>query len=333
MSTDIETEVEEWHKAMHETLLQTPPPTPEQVDNFAEARSRSPQEAAEFINDLMVKNGTARLTGPDQSHKLSQSTIHSRAGYELRQAQIKRANQAQAFLAELGPYGVAELIATHGVGGVVDKYNLNRMEFQAWIETALGDEIISRAEEMFAEGLLHGALTTLENSPDDIVDATFKKTVTQAKTELAGLFNRKRARAAPKIDIAAVHQQAVQVSVYTGSGQQLASDTDKAQRQIALAKAKVQYGTSNYKDPPGIQDWLGGTLQIEEHLVQDYLMLRWTPDNVPQQLEVIEGEVVASETTATGKDTQARDPSRDELELNDDGLLNIPAEFFDTTDE
>lgn len=286
-------------------------PVHERTDTELLADRRSPEATAEWIDSLIERNNKSGSSDP-----------LSLRGRRLRDAQLQRAHQAHLLLAELGPYGVAEIIAERGIGGAVDWLQLPPVEFRAWIDRALGSDIIEMAEHLYAEKLLAVAATSFDDNPDNKIAVDLATQRSKMMAEIAGLYNRQRGRAAPKIDVNQVHQQAVSVSIYTSSKTSAkASDKEKAARQVRVANARVAYGSGMYEDPPGLAQWISGELVLDEGQVDDYLMLRKIPEQA-RQYDVVEAEVVEEKV----EEVEDLDQALETLE-NRNSVFNAPGVF------
>ena len=295
--------------------------TPDDHEEFMRRRTRSPDEQVEHIQSLMQRCGTARLPGraANVAH-VAEHQVISQIGYELRQKQLEREQKASSLLAEIGPWGVMELISEHGLGGVIERYDLSPIVFARWCERVLGKEQVEEAEHLLAERMLYQLKSIVDKAPVDKVEADHINHRSKTYLEMIGLWNRKRARAAPKIDIQQVQQKAVEVTIQVGTGS-LAADVGIADRQKRVAQARMKYGTGLYVDPPGLEEWEYGQLHIPEERVEDYLMLRWVPEEITPAPQVIEGEATAvSDDPTEGMDEPVPtfNPSASGLEVPED---------------
>lgn len=113
----------------------------------------------------------------------------------------------------------------------------------------------------------------------NMVDVAKAKQLSQLAFERAGTLNREKlSKTAPQIE----GNQGNVINVVLSRDGVNAVGPDAAQtahRQQLTAKARVRYGTGRYVDPPGLLDWQTGRLSIPETKVDDYLMLKWLPDN------------------------------------------------------
>ena len=301
-------------------------------EEFMRRRSRSPEEQAEFITSLMQRNGTARLPGRAKAELVqSEHRTVSQLGQDLRRRQVDREREAAHFLSELGPWGIAELITELGMGGVIKKYNLSPLVFKEWCERMLGRDQIEECEHLYAERMLYDVSERIDRAPADKVEADYLNHYSKTKIEIAGLFNRKRARAAPKIDVQQVAAKAVEVNIQVGGSGALAADKARAERQVRLAKARVNYGTSTYVDPPGLRDWVDGLIHIPDESIEPYLMLEWVPEQFDNVIDGQMVDTVSDEAVGTPQDedpTVGMDEPVPTFNPSASGL-EIPDELFD----
>jgi hypothetical protein len=264
----------------------------------------SPQDT-DYLHDLPAKDAPALIAELQKASRQAAQPANAEA-FEIRQAQLNRRLRTHATIAELGREGVMELIAEFGVGGTVDKLNLTHADFRAWVRAEIGADSLTIAEQMHAEQLLSRAERTFDRVPGDKVEASHNAEKARTFMQLAGIFDRNRGPTAPKLDINVHQQKTVEVQIFAGATNesQIAADRNKADRQRAIAQARVAYGTGQYIDPPAWQQWVNGEFDIADHELQDYLMLRAVPEIALAYSDVLEGAVVSAEDDASAANVE-----------------------------
>lgn len=119
-----------------------------------------------------------------------------------------------------------------------------------------------------------------ENADEhNMVDVAKAKQLSQLAFERAGTLNRdKFSKVLPRDE--GISGNVINVTISKDGINEVGVDkAGVAKRQQLTAMARVRYGTGQYIDPPGLVDWQRGDLVIPDAKVDDYLMLKWIPDD------------------------------------------------------
>jgi len=133
----------------------------------------------------------------------------------------------------------------------------------------------------------------------DMQSVTKAKQLSTLMFERAGTLNREKfSKVVPREDVAQGNVINVVINK-DGANMVGVARQQIAHRQQLTARARQRYGTSRYVDPPGIEQWWEGELEIPHDKVDDYLMLKWVPDNVADVIQDSVVEVVQEEGAST----------------------------------